>query len=61
MQVKSKINLIVMSIIFFLVVTPISLIMKIFGKKMLNDTFNKNKKSYWINRSKETNSMRKQF
>jgi hypothetical protein len=61
MQVKSKINLIVMSIIFFLVITPVSLIMKIFGKKTLNVTFNKNKKSYWINRSKETNSMRKQF
>ena len=61
MRVKSKINLITMSIIFFLVITPVGLIMKIFGKKTLNVTFNKNKKSYWINRSKETNSMKKQF
>ena len=61
MQVKSKINLIVMSIIFFLVVTPVGLIMKIFRKKTLNVTFDKNKKSYWINRDKEINSMRRQF
>ena len=61
MRVKSKINLITMSIIFFLVITPVGLIMKIFGKKTLNVTFNKNKKSYWINRGKETNSMKKQF
>ena len=61
MQVKSKIKLIVMSVIFFLIITPTSLVMKMFGRKMLNGAFDKNKKSYWINRSKKTNSMRKQF
>ena len=52
---------IVMGVVFFLVVTPIGLIMKIFGKKMLDSTFDKSKKSYWINCNKQDGSMRKQF
>ena len=38
---------VVMGIIFFLVVTPISIILKIFGKDVLNLKFNNNK-TYWI-------------
>jgi len=52
---------IVMSIVFFLVVTPTGLVMKMFGKKMLNEGFDKSKTSYWINRDKTANSMKKQF
>ena len=52
---------IVMGVVFFLVVTPIGLIIKMFGKKMLDSTFDKNKKSYWINCNKQDGSMRKQF
>tara|TARA_B110000014_G_C19939067_1_gene485859 strand:+ start:193 stop:588 length:396 start_codon:yes stop_codon:yes gene_type:complete len=52
---------IVMGIIFFLVVTPTGLIMKIFGKKMLDSSFEKNKKSYWIYCKKQSGSMKKQF
>ena len=52
---------IVMGVVFFLIVTPTGLIMKMFGKKMLNNAFDKNKKSYWINRDKQAHSMRKQF
>ena len=52
---------IVMGVVFFLVVTPTGLIMKALGKKMLDNKFDKNKKSYWINREKQNNSMRKQF
>ena len=52
---------IVMGIIFFLVVTPTGLIMKMFGKKMLDEPFDKSKKSYWINCNKQASSMRKQF
>ena len=52
---------IVMGIVFFLVVTPTGLIMKMFGKKMLDEPFDKNKKSYWINCNKKASSMRKQF
>jgi hypothetical protein len=52
---------IVMGIVFFLVVTPTGLIMKLLGKKMLNSKFDKNKKSYWIDRNKQASSMKKQF
>ncbi len=52
---------IVMGIVFFLIVTPTGLIMKMFGKKMLDNAFDKSKKSYWINRDKKANSMKKQF
>ena len=52
---------IVMGIVFFFVVTPTGLIMKLLGKKMLDSTFDKYKKTYWINRDKQTSSMRKQF
>ena len=37
----------IMGIIFFLVVTPIGLIMRLSGKDVLNLKYNKNK-SYWI-------------
>ena len=38
---------IIMGIIFFLVVTPIGLLMRLFGKDIINLKFNNNK-SYWI-------------
>jgi len=52
---------IVMGIVFFFIVTPTGLIMKMFGKKLLDSKFDKSKNSYWINRTKETHSMKKQF
>ena len=61
MLLGSIVSPIVMGIVFFLVVTPTGLIMKMFGKKMLDNAFDKNKKSYWINRDKQAHSMRKQF
>ena len=51
---------IIMAFVFFLVVTPISLIMKIFGKDILNLKKNKNS-SYWIKKDKQSGTMRKQF
>ena len=50
----------VMAGIFFLVVTPISLLMKIIGKDLLNIKYSK-KRSYWISKDKKIGSMRKQF
>lgn len=57
----SIVSPIVMGIVFFLVVTPTGLIMKMFGKKMLDNAFDKNKKSYWINCNKKDSSMKNQF
>ena len=51
---------IVMGIIFFLVVTPTSIIMKILKKDLLNLKKN-NKNSYWIEKRKQNSSMKKQF
>ena len=52
---------IVMAIIYFFILTPISLIVRIFGKDLLSIKFNKQVNTYWINRKKNINSMKKQF
>ena len=51
---------IVMGIVFFLVVTPIGIIMKIFRKDLLNIRYNKNQ-SYWVYRKNKFGSMKRQF
>ena len=50
----------VMGLIFFLIVTPIGLLMRILKKDLLNLKFS-NKKSYWINKNKLKSRMDKQF
>ena len=52
---------IVMGIIFFLVVTPTGLIMRMFGKDLLRNKFQINNESYWIKKEKNKSSMKKQF
>ena len=52
---------IVMGIVFFVVITPIGLIMKIIGKDLLNIKYNNKHKSYWINRDKTKSTMKQQF
>ena len=51
---------IVMALIFFLILTPLSLIIRIFGKDLLKIKFSKDN-SYWIKREKNITSMDKQF
>jgi hypothetical protein len=51
---------IIMAMIFFLIVTPIGLLLKIFRKDILNLKFNK-KKTYWIENKNANHSMKKQF
>ena len=51
---------IVMGIVFFLVVTPTGLIMKLFRKDLINLKKNNNK-SYWIEKSNKRTSMKNQF
>ena len=50
----------IMGIIFFVVVTPIGLIMRILGKDLLNLKYNLNK-SYWIEKSGPKSKMKNQF
>ena len=50
----------VMGVIFFFVVTPIGLIMRMLGNDVLNLKQNKNK-SYWIEKSGPKSKMKNQF
>jgi hypothetical protein len=51
---------IVMAFIYFFVLTPLSILIRILGKDLLKLKFSKNA-SYWIKRDKNINSMDKQF
>ena len=51
---------IVMGLIYFLIITPIGLLMRLVGKDVLNLKFNKNE-TYWIKRAKNINTMKRQF
>ena len=51
---------IIMGIIFFLVVTPIGLLMRLLGKDLINLKFNNNK-SYWIEKKGPKSKMKNQF
>ena len=50
----------IMVIIFFLVVTPIGLIMRLLGKDVLNLKYN-NSQSYWIEKKGPKSKMKNQF
>ena len=50
----------IMGLIFFVVVTPIALLMRLFNKDLLNLKFNKSK-SYWIEKSEPKSKMKNQF
>jgi len=51
---------IIMGIIFFFVVTPIALLMKMLKKDLLNLKFN-NDKSYWVEKKEPRSKMKNQF
>ena len=51
---------IVMAIIYFIIVTPIGLFMRLIGKDLLNMKFSKTN-TYLIKREKKVGSMKKQF
>ena len=52
---------IVMGIIFFLIVTPTGLILRLMRKDVLRLKKNKDKKTYWIHKNDYKTSMKKQF
>ena len=51
---------IVMGIVFFIIITPIGLFMRLIGKDLLQTKFSK-KNSYWINRKQNVGPMNKQY
>ena len=52
---------IVMALVYFVVLTPISLILRLIKKDILKLKILKNTDSYWIKRKKKIGSMKKQF
>ena len=50
----------VMGIIFFLIVTPIGLLMRLLNKDLLNLKFNNNN-TYWIKKTEPKSKMKNQF
>ena len=49
-----------MALVFFIILTPTSIIVRLFGKDLLKLKFSKDS-SYWIKREKNITSMDKQF
>ena len=54
---------VVMAVVYFIILTPISLLVRLFGKDLIGMKFSNDikKKSYWIKRKKNLGSMDKQF
>ena len=52
---------IMMSLVYFVILTPVSLIVRLFGKDLLGLKFLKENETYWIKRKKNLTSMDKQF
>ena len=44
----------ILSLLFYLIVTPIGVIMRLFGKDILNRRIDRQTDSYWIDRTSET-------
>ena len=57
----SIVSPIVMGAVFFIVVTPVGLIMRFLGKDLLRINKNKTISTYWINCDKQKKTMKKQF
>ena len=52
---------VVMGLVYFVVLTPLSIVVRMFGRDLLKVKFLGNSKSYWIKRNKDLGSMDKQF
>ena len=52
---------IVMALVYFFILTPISLLVRVFGKDLLGLKSLNKQKTYWINRKKDLGKMDKQF
>ena len=52
---------IIMALVYFVILTPVSFIVRIFGKDLLSLKLLKEKETYWIERKKSLGSMKKQF
>jgi hypothetical protein len=52
---------IIMALVYFIILTPISLIVRMLGKDLLGLKFLKKQDTYWMKRKKKLGTMKKQF
>ena len=52
---------IIMALVYFIILTPISLILRMLGKDLLGLKFLKKQDTYWTKRKKKLGTMKKQF
>ena len=52
---------IIMTLVYFIILTPISLIVRMLGKDLLGLKFLKKQDTYWTKRKKKLGTMKKQF
>ena len=57
----SIVSPIVMGIVYFVVVTPVGILMRLLGKDLLKTNKKKNVPTYWMKRDKQHGTMKKQF
>ena len=52
LSISLSISIISLAIAFYLIFTPIAILLRLFGKDLLNKKINKDASSYWIKRKK---------
>ena len=57
----SIVSPVIMGIVYFAVVTPTGVLMRLLGKDLLRTNKVKNTSTYWIKRGKQNSTMKKQF
>ena len=57
----SIVSPVVMGLVYFLVVAPVGIFMRLLGKDLLKNNKIKNASTYWIERDKQQSTMKKQF
>ena len=59
--ISSILSPVVMALVYYVTVLPTGLIMRLLGKDLLKQKFDKNIESYWVKRSEPMGSMKNQF
>ena len=57
----SIVSPIIMGVVYFIVVTPTGLFIRLLGKDLLKTSKEKHTSTYWVKRNKQQSSMKKQF
>ena len=52
---------VILSLLFYVIITPIGVVLRTFGKDLIGLKFSKKQDTYWIKRKKNLGPMKKQF